>query len=85
METPSFWSDMITIGEDISSVDGSERNDLLDHLIKTRVNEKLPASVYIPFFKDTLRMYTVLCVWKGRIFSTKERAPFSIWVELYRE
>ncbi len=38
METPSFWSDLISIGEDISTVPGPDRNDLLDHMIKTRVN-----------------------------------------------
>ena len=45
----------------------------------------MPAIVYIPFFSDKIRLYTILCVWEGRVFSTKERAPFSIWLELYRE
>ena len=49
------------------------------------INERLPANVYIPFFKESIRLYNVLCVWKGRLFSTKERAPYSIWVEIYRE
>ncbi len=22
---------------------------------------------------------------KGRLFATKERAPFSVWIEIYRE
>lgn len=49
------------------------------------VNERLPANVYIPFFKDHVRLYNVLCVWKGRLFATKERAPYSLWLEVYRE
>lgn len=24
-------------------------------------------------------------MWKGRLFATKERVPYSIWVEIYRE
>jgi hypothetical protein len=45
----------------------------------------LPADVYIPFFKDRIRLYTILKIWKGRIFSTNKRAPYSIWIEIYRE
>jgi phosphatidylinositol 4-kinase len=48
------------------------------------INERLPSNVYIPFFKEQIRLYTILCVWKGRLFSTKTRAPYSVWVEIYR-
>jgi hypothetical protein len=35
------------------------------------INEKLPANVYIPFFKEGIRLHTILCIWKGRLFATK--------------
>lgn len=50
-----------------------------------KINETLPANVYIPFFKEEIRLFTILCIWKGRLFSTNERAPFSIWIEIFRE
>lgn len=50
-----------------------------------KINCNLPANVYIPFFKEEMRLYTILTVWKGRLFATNTRAPYSIWVEMYRE
>jgi thiaminase len=26
-----------------------------------------------------------LAVWKGRLFATKMRSPYSVWIEIYRE
>ncbi|TNV84567.1 hypothetical protein FGO68_gene9624 [Halteria grandinella] len=56
------------------------RNGLIE------VNKLLPASVYIPFFNDSMRNQTVLriCEDESRIFMTKERAPFMICIEVYR-
>lgn len=51
METPQFWEDLIEVGNRISKVPVGERNDKLLEYIQ-EVNEKLPANVYIPFFKD---------------------------------
>lgn len=50
------------------------------------MNEHLPAAVYIPFCKDSIRNYVVLNIIAGetRVFSTKERAPFYICLEIYR-
>ena len=84
METPSFWDEMIQIGNKVCKEPHELRNHKLTTLI-LEINEKLPANVYIPFFKEEIRLYTILAVWKGRLFSTKERAPYSIWVEMYRE
>lgn len=83
METPQFWDDLIEVGNKIGKTPVGERDDKIVEYLQ-EVNEKLPANVYIPFFKDEIRLYTILCVWKGRLFATKERAPFSIWVEIYR-
>ena len=51
-----------------------------------KVNENLPAAVYIPFVKDSIRNYAVLniVVAETKVFSTKERAPFYICIEIYR-
>lgn len=84
METPQFWDDLIEIGSRIGHIHlGQRESKLLESL--QEVNERLPANVYIPFFKDEIRLFTILCVHKGRLFATKERAPYSIWVEIYRE
>ena len=79
METPQFWDNLIEIGNKIGRISAYERDERLSEALM-EVNEKLPANVYIPFFKDHIRLYNVLCVWKGRLFSTKERAPYSVWV-----
>ena len=70
METPMFWDDLLEIGNQVVKVPNDERGRKLEYCIK-EVNEKLPANVYIPFFKEEIRLYTILCVWKGRLFSTK--------------
>lgn len=51
-----------------------------------KVNENLPASVYIPFVQSGIRNYALLniIVSETKVFSTKERAPFYICLEIYR-
>lgn len=51
-----------------------------------KINQELPASVYIPFVSNSIRNYAVLHIplSECRVFQTKERAPFMIAVELYR-
>lgn len=51
METPQFWDDLVEIGNHIAKVPPLERNDKLTEALQ-EINEKLPANVYIPFFKD---------------------------------
>jgi hypothetical protein len=80
METPQFWLDLVSIGEKLSTSPPTLRIEALTNLIKDDINKNLPATVYIPFFTQMARMYTVLNVWEGRVFSTKERAPFSLWI-----
>ena len=84
METPKFWEDLLNIGSQVCKVTPEARSDKLNKCLM-EVNEKLPANVYIPFFKEEIRLYTILTIWKGRLFSTNQRAPYSIWVEIYRE
>ena len=52
----------------------------------TKVNQRLPASVYIPFVNSTIRNYTVLhiVIEEAKVFQTKERAPLLLCIEAYR-
>lgn len=84
MSTPSFWFDLIKIGNDLAHCTPKIvglKNSLRE------MNRKLPAAVYIPFFRHSLRYYTILNVdvEHARVFSTKERSPYSICLELFRE
>ncbi|CAD8169336.1 unnamed protein product [Paramecium octaurelia] len=82
MSCINFWNDIISISDKLKFADPkiiSLRADL------SLINTRLPANVYIPFVKDQLRHYTILniVVEETKIFSTKERAPFYICVEVY--
>ena len=50
-----------------------------------RINDALPSSVYIPFVKDSIRYDTILhiVISETKIFSTKERSPYYICLELF--
>ncbi|CAD8090552.1 unnamed protein product [Paramecium primaurelia] len=82
MSCINFWNDIISISDKLKFADPkiiSLRADL------SLINTRLPANVYIPFVKDQLRHYTILniVVQETKIFSTKERAPFYICLEVY--
>jgi phosphatidylinositol 4-kinase len=49
------------------------------------INLKLPACVYIPFVKDSDQYSNILNIVfeETRIFSTKQRAPFYICLEVF--
>ena len=57
---------------------------LKEELIK--LNQHLPASVYLPFVGNSTRNYCVLNISpdEARVFQTKERAPVLICVEVFR-
>ena len=78
-----FWDDLIEISERLRFANPkiiSLKADL------GKINEKLPAAGYIPFVSDGIRNYAVLniVVSETKVFSTKERAPFYICIEIYR-
>ena len=52
----------------------------------TKVNEHLPARVYIPFVSESARNYAVLHIaaLESRIFQTKSRSPCLLCIEVYR-
>lgn len=51
-----------------------------------KLNQHLPASVYIPFVQNSTRNYCVLHIppAEARVFQTKERAPIMLSIEVFR-
>ncbi|CAD8155344.1 unnamed protein product [Paramecium octaurelia] len=81
--TINFWNDIIRISERLYLAYPqiiSLKADL------QRINQNLPSSVYIPFVKEQIRNYAVLNIVASetKVFSTKERSPFYICLEIYR-
>lgn len=70
MATPSFWQDLISIGNDLANCNPKIVG--LKNSLRT-INKKLPAAVYIPFSRNSLRYYTILNidVDHARVFATK--------------
>lgn len=81
--TPRFIKDLTELSVDIIAAQDKEAA-LKGGLAK--LNEFLPATVYLPFVTAALRNYTVLRVVpeESRLFLTKERAPFLVCLEVYR-
>jgi hypothetical protein len=75
---------MIKIGKDLAQCNPKIVG--LKNSIR-KINKKLPSAVYIPFFQNSLRYYTILNIDTNhaKVFSTKERSPYSIYIELFRE
>lgn len=50
------------------------------------MNEHLPAAVYVPFFKKSIRNYIILNIVEDEAmcFSTKERVPYYVCMEIFR-
>lgn len=80
--TINFFNDLFNISEDLKSTD-NKRQALKKALML--VNEKLPACVYIPFTKGSIRLNNVLNIVASqcRVFSTKERAPYYICIQVF--
>ena len=83
LSTPKFIKYLTDISELIAT-ETNKKAALKRELRK--LNQYLPASVYIPFCQDSLRNYAVLHIPPDEvtIFQTKSRAPFMFTVELYR-
>jgi len=85
--TPTFLESLTDLGVEVLATDGREvekKQALILGLKK--VNESLPANVYIPFVNHSWRNYTVLniCVDECKLFLTKNRAPYMICLEIFR-
>ncbi len=57
---------------------------LLEHIKK--INTLLPANIYIPFLKDSIRYYVIgnIPISEVKIFKTKNRAPYLMTIEVFR-
>ncbi|CAD8050668.1 unnamed protein product [Paramecium sonneborni] len=78
-----FWDDIMKICEELSKA--KKKTEVL-HSYLQKMNENLPAAVYVPFVGNQIRNHAVLkIVYKeSRVFSTKMRSPFSLILELFR-
>jgi hypothetical protein len=83
LSTPRFIKYLTDISELISKE--TNKKEALKRELR-KLNQHLPASVYIPFCQDSLRNYAVLHIppEEVSVFQTKTRAPYMITIELYR-
>lgn len=82
MSTICFVEELTHISSAL--VGAPKKRELLTQLLK-ELNKKLPAAVYLPLSRRSMRECAVLHipVHEVKIFVTKERAPFLICVEVY--
>ncbi|EDK31559.2 phosphatidylinositol 3-kinase (macronuclear) [Tetrahymena thermophila SB210] len=83
LSTIQFFNDLMDISDNLKFSDPkivSLRYEL------QKINQQLPAAVYVPFFANNYRNHVVLNIVteECKVFSTKERSPFYICLELYR-
>ncbi len=78
-----FVASLTNLCETVLKAEEKEKT-LIDGL--DALNAELPAKVYLPFVKGSVRNYYVLHVRVGeaKVFVTKNRAPFLCVFELYR-
>ena len=88
LATPKFIKNLTDVSLNLSQMKGVEKDEKLRILKEElkKINQHLPASVYIPFVNNSIRNYAVLhiAISECRVFQTKERSPCLIAVELYR-
>ena len=80
--TLNFFQDLFACSQEVKQFE--ERRDRLCEILRA-INKKLPACVYIPFVKDSDQYCNLLnvVVEETRIFSTKERAPYYLCLEVF--
>ena len=83
LSTPSFVFSLTNLWNIILTA--SNREEALFNGLQ-KINMHLPAAVYIPFVNASMRNYVVLHIniLEAKVFITKERAPFLIWIEVFR-
>lgn len=83
LSTPRFIKYLTDISELISK-EQDKKGALKRELRK--LNQHLPASVYIPFCQDSIRNYAVLHIHpeEVHVFQTASRCPYMITIEMYR-
>jgi hypothetical protein len=81
----NFIDHLCNICEIIRSTNPNEQNKMLLNEIK-KVNKLLPANVYVPFHRESIRYYIIasMPISEVKIFKTKNRAPYMVTVEAFR-
>ncbi|CAD8065540.1 unnamed protein product [Paramecium sonneborni] len=79
----NFWNDITKISDELSK--HQKKTEQL-HRFLNNINLNLPAAVYIPFVKNSIRNYAILNIVskESRVFSTKMRSPYSLTLEIFR-
>lgn len=83
LSTPRFIKYLTDISEIISKE--QDKKAALKRELR-KLNQHLPASVYIPFCQESIRNYAVLHInpEEVHVFQTKTRCPYMITIEMYR-
>jgi len=83
LSTPKFIMTLTDIS--LALIAQTNRQEYLKQEL-TKINQRLPAAVYIPFVNSTIRNYTVLhiVIDEAKVFQTKERAPLLLCIEAFR-
>lgn len=83
LSTPNFMKKLAEISDNLIPLE-NKKPYLMQELVK--VNQQLPAAVYIPFVNQSMRNYAVLHIVaeESRIFKTKERCPLLLCIEVFR-
>jgi hypothetical protein len=81
----NFVDHLCNICEDIGQIRVDlQHAALMEHIKK--INSLLPANIYLPFLKDSIRYYVIanIPISEVKIFKTKNRAPYMITIEAFR-
>lgn len=83
MSTPNFVNDLTEICVAILTSEGDKMQFLQSQL--ERMNENLPASVYVPVLSKAQRNYMVLNLIPNecRLFFTATKAPYLVNIEVF--
>lgn len=88
LSTPRFILSLTEVSQKLGELKEVSKKDKLEILKKEiyRINQHLPASVYIPFVQSSTRNYCVLNILaeEAKVFQTKERAPIMLTIEVFR-
>jgi hypothetical protein len=81
----NFIDHLCNICEIIRSTNLTDQNKtLINEMMK--VNKFLPANIYVPFHRESIRYYIIanIPISEIKIFKTKNRAPYMVTVEAFR-
>lgn len=82
LSTPRFVKYLTDLSSDLLMLD-NKKEILCEELSK--LNQKLPSNVYIPFVNSQIRSYVVLNIPpnESKIFVTKDKVPYLIAAEIF--